>query len=76
MCSKNGKYNNGWFVGYVITNHDKYYFATHLSDGKPSGKNAELINHPLLYFPFTIPVPVFPYSSYFSFFLINNEEDN
>ncbi|HDJ2887455.1 TPA: beta-lactam sensor/signal transducer BlaR1, partial [Staphylococcus aureus] len=35
----NGKYNNGWFVGYVITNHDKYYFATHLSDGKPSGKN-------------------------------------
>ena len=22
----NGKYNNGWFVGYVITNHDKYYF--------------------------------------------------
>ncbi|MDH9069768.1 beta-lactam sensor/signal transducer BlaR1, partial [Staphylococcus epidermidis] len=40
----NGKYNNGWFVGYVITNHDKYYFATHLSDGKPSGKNAELIS--------------------------------
>ncbi|MDH9353135.1 beta-lactam sensor/signal transducer BlaR1, partial [Staphylococcus epidermidis] len=38
----NGKYNNGWFVGYVITNHDKYYFSTHLSDGKPSGKNAEL----------------------------------
>ena len=38
------KYNNGWFVGYVITNHDKYYFATHLSDGKPSGKNAELIS--------------------------------
>ncbi|PVV78681.1 penicillin binding protein transpeptidase domain-containing protein [Staphylococcus aureus] len=37
----NGKYNNGWFVGYVITNHDKYYFATHLSDGNPSGKNAE-----------------------------------
>ncbi|HDA1800512.1 TPA: beta-lactam sensor/signal transducer BlaR1, partial [Staphylococcus aureus] len=28
----NGKYNNGWFVGYVITNHDKYYFSTHLSD--------------------------------------------
>ncbi|HDR2429469.1 TPA: beta-lactam sensor/signal transducer BlaR1, partial [Staphylococcus aureus] len=24
----NGKYNNGWFVGYVITNHDKYYFST------------------------------------------------
>ncbi len=19
----NGKYNNGWFVGYVITNHDE-----------------------------------------------------
>ncbi|HDY9696774.1 TPA: beta-lactam sensor/signal transducer BlaR1, partial [Staphylococcus aureus] len=30
----NGKYNNGWFVGYVITNHDKYYFSTHLSDEK------------------------------------------
>ncbi|HDE8247232.1 TPA: beta-lactam sensor/signal transducer BlaR1, partial [Staphylococcus aureus] len=39
----NGKYNNGWFVGYVITNHDKYYFSTHLSDEKASGKNAELI---------------------------------
>ncbi|HDA3752011.1 TPA: beta-lactam sensor/signal transducer BlaR1, partial [Staphylococcus aureus] len=36
----NGKYNNGWFVGYVITNHDKYYFSTHLSDEKASGKNA------------------------------------
>ncbi|ENL6204411.1 TPA: beta-lactam sensor/signal transducer BlaR1 [Staphylococcus pseudintermedius] len=44
----NGKYNNGWFVGYVITNHDKYYFATHLSDGKPSGKNAELISEKIL----------------------------
>lgn len=33
----NGKYNNGWFVGYVITNHDKYYFSTHLSDEKASG---------------------------------------
>ena len=44
----NGKYNNGWFVGYVITNHDKYYFATHLSDGNPSGKNAELINEKIL----------------------------
>ncbi|HDA0219197.1 TPA: beta-lactam sensor/signal transducer BlaR1, partial [Staphylococcus aureus] len=32
----NGKYNNGWFVGYVITNHDKYYFSTHLSDEKAS----------------------------------------
>ncbi|HDM7820682.1 TPA: beta-lactam sensor/signal transducer BlaR1, partial [Staphylococcus aureus] len=36
----NGKYNNGWFVGYVITNHDKYYFSTHLSDEKASGENA------------------------------------
>ncbi|HDB7640642.1 TPA: beta-lactam sensor/signal transducer BlaR1 [Staphylococcus aureus] len=44
----NGKYNNGWFVGYVITNHDKYYFATHLSDGNPSGKNAELISEKIL----------------------------
>ncbi|PZH47758.1 beta-lactam sensor/signal transducer BlaR1 [Staphylococcus aureus] len=44
----NGKYNNGWFVGYVITNHDKYYFATHLSDGKPSGENAELISEKIL----------------------------
>lgn len=35
----NGKYNNGWFVGYVITNHDKYYFSTHLSDEKASGVN-------------------------------------
>ncbi|EZZ32581.1 regulatory protein BlaR1, partial [Staphylococcus aureus Tur-12] len=34
----NGKYNNGWFVGYVITNHDKYYFSTHLSDEKASGE--------------------------------------
>ncbi|HCX1629685.1 TPA: beta-lactam sensor/signal transducer BlaR1, partial [Staphylococcus aureus] len=40
----NGKYNNGWFVGYVITNHDKYYFSTHLSDEKASGENAKLIN--------------------------------
>ncbi|HDE6645694.1 TPA: beta-lactam sensor/signal transducer BlaR1, partial [Staphylococcus aureus] len=39
----NGKYNNGWFVGYVITNHDKYYFSTHLSDEKASGENAKLI---------------------------------
>ncbi|MBS6514513.1 MAG: beta-lactam sensor/signal transducer BlaR1, partial [Staphylococcus aureus] len=37
----NGKYNNGWFVGYVITNHDKYYFSTHLSDEKASGENAK-----------------------------------
>ncbi|HDR2429821.1 TPA: beta-lactam sensor/signal transducer BlaR1, partial [Staphylococcus aureus] len=29
----NGKYNNGWFVGYVITNHDKYYFSTHVNSG-------------------------------------------
>ncbi|HDS3876862.1 TPA: beta-lactam sensor/signal transducer BlaR1, partial [Staphylococcus aureus] len=40
----NGKYNNGWFVGYVITNHDKYYFSTHLSDEKASGENAKFIN--------------------------------
>ena len=39
----NGKYNNGWFVGYVITNHDKYYFSTHLSDEKASGENAKFI---------------------------------
>ncbi|HCY0600545.1 TPA: beta-lactam sensor/signal transducer BlaR1 [Staphylococcus aureus] len=44
----NGKYNNGWFVGYVITNHDKYYFSTHLLDEKASGKNAELINEKIL----------------------------
>ncbi|HCY0618564.1 TPA: beta-lactam sensor/signal transducer BlaR1 [Staphylococcus aureus] len=44
----NGKYNNGWFVGYAITNHDKYYFSTHLSDEKASGKNAELINEKIL----------------------------
>ncbi|WP_368916676.1 beta-lactam sensor/signal transducer BlaR1 [Staphylococcus epidermidis] len=44
----NGKYNNGWFVGYVITNHDKYYFSTHLSDEKASGENAELINEKIL----------------------------
>ncbi|HFZ5346783.1 TPA: beta-lactam sensor/signal transducer BlaR1 [Staphylococcus aureus] len=44
----NGKYNNGWFVGYVITNHDKYYFSTHLTDEKASGKNAELINEKIL----------------------------
>ncbi|HDM2714151.1 TPA: beta-lactam sensor/signal transducer BlaR1 [Staphylococcus aureus] len=44
----NGKYNNGWFVGYVITNHGKYYFSTHLSDEKASGKNAELINEKIL----------------------------
>ncbi|HCZ0332718.1 TPA: beta-lactam sensor/signal transducer BlaR1 [Staphylococcus aureus] len=44
----NGKYNNGWFVGYVITNHDKYYFSTHLSDEKASGENAKLINEKVL----------------------------
>ena len=44
----NGKYNNGWFVGYVITNHDKYYFSTHLSDEKASGENAELISEKIL----------------------------
>ncbi|HGO3149554.1 TPA: beta-lactam sensor/signal transducer BlaR1 [Staphylococcus aureus] len=44
----NGKYNNGWFVGYVITNHDKYYFSTHLSDGKASGENAKFINEKIL----------------------------
>lgn len=44
----NGKYNNGWFVGYVITNHDKYYFSTHLSDEKASGKNAKFINEKIL----------------------------
>ncbi|NAM22344.1 beta-lactam sensor/signal transducer BlaR1 [Staphylococcus epidermidis] len=44
----NGKYNNGWFVGYVITNHDKYYFATHLSDEKASGENAKFINEKIL----------------------------
>ena len=43
----NGKYNNGWFVGYVITNHDKYYFATFIR-WKPSGKNAELISEKIL----------------------------
>ena len=44
----NGKYNNGWFVGYVITNHDKYYFSTHLSDEKASGVNAKFINEKIL----------------------------
>ncbi|HDB7619062.1 TPA: beta-lactam sensor/signal transducer BlaR1 [Staphylococcus aureus] len=44
----NGKYNNVWFVGYVITNHDKYYFSTHLSDEKASGENAKLINEKIL----------------------------
>ncbi|HCW7876988.1 TPA: beta-lactam sensor/signal transducer BlaR1 [Staphylococcus aureus] len=44
----NGKYNNGWFLGYVITNHDKYYFSTHLSDEKASGENAKLINEKIL----------------------------
>ncbi|HHO1896802.1 TPA: beta-lactam sensor/signal transducer BlaR1 [Staphylococcus aureus] len=44
----NGKYNNGWFVGYVITNHDRYYFSTHLSDEKASGENAKLINEKIL----------------------------
>ncbi|HHW9808566.1 TPA: beta-lactam sensor/signal transducer BlaR1 [Staphylococcus aureus] len=44
----NGKYNNGWFVGYVITNRDKYYFSTHLSDEKASGENAKLINEKIL----------------------------
>ncbi|HDE5274968.1 TPA: beta-lactam sensor/signal transducer BlaR1 [Staphylococcus aureus] len=44
----NGKYNNGWFVGYVITNHDKYFFSTHLSDEKASGENAKLINEKIL----------------------------
>ncbi|WP_181282006.1 beta-lactam sensor/signal transducer BlaR1 [Staphylococcus aureus] len=44
----NGKYNNGWFVGYVITNHDKYYFSTHLSDEKASGENAKFINEKIL----------------------------
>ncbi|HFD6522973.1 TPA: beta-lactam sensor/signal transducer BlaR1 [Staphylococcus aureus] len=44
----NGKYNNGWFVGYVITKHDKYYFSTHLSDEKASGENAKLINEKIL----------------------------
>ncbi|HDB5352303.1 TPA: beta-lactam sensor/signal transducer BlaR1 [Staphylococcus aureus] len=44
----NGKYNNGWFVGYVITTHDKYYFSTHLSDEKASGENAKLINEKIL----------------------------
>ncbi|WP_418896063.1 penicillin-binding transpeptidase domain-containing protein [Staphylococcus aureus] len=31
----NGKYNNGWFVGYVITNHDKYYFCYTFIRWKP-----------------------------------------
>ncbi|HFN9404679.1 TPA: beta-lactam sensor/signal transducer BlaR1 [Staphylococcus aureus] len=44
----NRKYNNGWFVGYVITNHDKYYFSTHLSDEKASGENAKFINEKIL----------------------------
>ncbi|HDB4445311.1 TPA: beta-lactam sensor/signal transducer BlaR1 [Staphylococcus aureus] len=44
----NGKYNNGWFVGYVITNHDKYYFSTHLSDEKASGENAKFIIEKIL----------------------------
>lgn len=44
----NGKYNNGWFVGYVITNHDKYYFSTHLSDEKASDENAKFINEKIL----------------------------
>ncbi|HHW5285541.1 TPA: beta-lactam sensor/signal transducer BlaR1 [Staphylococcus aureus] len=44
----NWKYNNGWFVGYVITNHDKYYFSTHLSDEKASGENAKFINEKIL----------------------------
>ncbi|HDC3771908.1 TPA: beta-lactam sensor/signal transducer BlaR1 [Staphylococcus aureus] len=44
----NGKYNNGWVVGYVITNHDKYYFSTHLSDEKDSGENAKFINEKIL----------------------------
>ncbi|EML5419667.1 TPA: hypothetical protein O1I21_002730, partial [Staphylococcus aureus] len=35
-------------VGYVITNHDKYYFSTHLSDEKASGENAKLINEKIL----------------------------
>lgn len=44
----NGKHKNGWFVGYVKTNQDTYYFSTHLSDEKASGKNAESISNEIL----------------------------
>lgn len=44
----NGKYNNGWFVGYVIINYDKYYFVIYLLDGKLFGKNVELISEKIL----------------------------
>jgi bla regulator protein BlaR1 len=44
----NGKHRNGWFVGYVKTNQDTYYFSTHLSDENASGKNAESISKEIL----------------------------
>ncbi|MGH2192632.1 penicillin-binding transpeptidase domain-containing protein, partial [Enterococcus faecalis] len=45
----NGKYNNGWFVGYVITNHDKYYFATHLKgEDNANGEKAQQISERIL----------------------------
>lgn len=44
----NGKHKNGWFVGYVKTNQDTYYFSTHLSDENASGKNAESISKEIL----------------------------
>ena len=44
----NGQYKNGWFVGFVITNHDTYYFSTHLSGERASGKNAKSINEEIL----------------------------
>ena len=44
----NGKNTNGWFVGYVKTNDDIYYFSTHLSGKEASGQKARSISEELL----------------------------
>ncbi|SDC15755.1 bla regulator protein blaR1 [Terribacillus halophilus] len=36
----NGKAANGWFIGFVETTSDTYFFATNLRDGNATGSNA------------------------------------
>jgi len=36
----NGKAANGWFIGFVETNSDTYFFATNLRDGNATGSKA------------------------------------
>jgi bla regulator protein BlaR1 len=44
----NGESVNGWFLGYVKTKDDTFYFSTHISGKQASGKRAKNISEGIL----------------------------